>query len=77
MSLNFIETRRSIKEVVNERLSNFAEISVVPEGTDCVYIVVGAQWEKAGACCFGPEALTELINHLTQIREVLNETYVE
>ena len=77
MSLNFIETRRSIKEVVNERLSNFAEISVVPEGTDCVYIVVGAQWEKSGSCCFASESLIELINHLTQIRDVLTESYVE
>ena len=77
MSLNFIETKRSIKEVVNERLSNFAEISVVPDGVGCVCIVVGASWEKSGACCFASESLTELINHLTQIRDVLTESYVE
>lgn len=78
MSLNFIETKRSIKKVIDGSLDSFAKVSVVPDDdTGGVCVVVGAKWENSSACYFGPKALTELINHLTQIRDVLNETYVE
>ena len=71
MFVEEVKTKK-IKEVVGGELSNGAEVSLKgPDEDGDVELVVGARWSDRGARFFDKKALTELIDNLIEVRDLM------
>tara|TARA_R110000851_G_scaffold9707_10_gene35867 strand:+ start:1506 stop:2282 length:777 start_codon:yes stop_codon:yes gene_type:complete len=71
MELTETVTETKIKEVLDGKLSNGACISTGVWAEGEIKLVVGAKYSAAYHCYFDKEALTELIEELTAVRDLL------
>jgi len=64
---------KTINKVVDGSLSNQAYVSIVPDWSGLVNIVVGAEYEDRLACSFSKKSLKELINVLTEVHDAMED----
>ena len=71
MFVEEVKTKK-IKEAIDGRLPNGAEVSFKGrDGYGLVELVVGASWSDRGARFFDKKSLTELIDNLTEVRDLM------
>lgn len=71
MFVEEVKTKR-IKSVVDGRLSSGAMVSVEgPDADGLIRLVVGAFWSHREACYLDKESMTELIDNLTEVRDLM------
>ena len=71
MFVEEVKTKK-IKEAIDGRLPNGAEVSLKgPDAYGDVELVVGARWSDRGARFFDKKSLTELINNLVEVRDLM------
>jgi hypothetical protein len=72
MTNEFVVRAPAVNTVINGKGPQYSSMSVVPYRNNAgIYLVIGADYEHAGACSLNKHGLKELIDILTDIHEAM------
>ncbi len=73
MFSQFVVKKKTVVKVIDGSGPQCANMSVVPDRMDGIYLVIGARYVDRCACAFSKDGIKELIDTLSEILEALEE----